>query len=80
MIRFAHVDQRHLGEAADEQHQLGAVQQLDVNEVASSQVASCIYQRLLPDSFLKATNKEVSAHIQLWDPSDIQSGLDAKDL
>lgn len=30
--------------------------------------------------FLKATNKEVSAHIQLWDPSDIQSGLDAKDL
>lgn len=31
-------------------------------------------------SFLKATNKEVSAHIQLWDPSDIQSGLDAKDL
>lgn len=36
----------------------------------------CCYQV----SFKKIRNKEVSAHIQLWDPSNTQSGLDAKDL
>lgn len=43
-------------------------------------VALYVYKMLLPNLIKKARNKEVSAHVQLWDPCSTQSGLDAKDL